>query len=333
MGQPRRILMVGPAWLGDMVMSQPLVAALHQQQPHTEIHMLSPAWAAGIVARMPGVTHVIEAPLVHGGLQLELRRQLARELQIKKFDQAFVLPNSWKSALIPALARIPKRTGYRGEMRYGLLNDLRHLDEKALPRMVDRFHMLAFPTGHEIITAPNPVLRPDPGARNATLQRLNLNLNQPVLALCPGAEYGPAKRWPARHFASLAKTISQRGYQVWLLGSNKDHAQAEEIRMLSELPLHNLCGQTSLSEVVDLLSVATHVVTNDSGLMHVACALDRPVIALYGSSSPGFTPPLSPHAKVLSLNLPCSPCFQRECPLGHLNCLEQLEPFRVIEVI
>lgn len=328
-----RILIIGPAWLGDMVMSQPLVAALHQQHPQTEIHVLSPRWAAGVVARMPGVSHVIEAPLVHGGLQWQLRRELARDLRQKHFSQAIVLPNSWKSALIPALARIPRRTGYRGEMRFGLLNDLRGLDKDAIPRMVDRFHQLAFPANTKSGAAPNPVLNPEPDALKTTVQRLNLSLNQPVIALCPGAEYGPAKRWPARHFATLARTMSQQGYQIWLMGSDRDRVQAEDIQTLAETPLVNLCGQTSLPEVIDLLSSASHVITNDSGLMHVACALGRPVIALYGSSSPTFTPPLSPLATVLSLNLSCSPCFQRQCPLGHLNCLEQLEPQRVIDLI
>jgi heptosyltransferase-2 len=328
-----RILIIGPAWLGDMVMSQPLIAALKQQHPGAEIHVLSPSWAAGVVARMPGVSEVIEAPLAHGGLQWSLRRTLARKLRDRHFAQAIVLPNSWKSALIPALARIPRRTGYRGEMRYGLLNDLRLLDAEAIPRMVDRFHALSYPAHSKVPTSPNPVLTPDPAALNQTLQRLQLNLEQPVLALCPGAEFGPAKRWPARHFASLARTMSERGFQVWLLGSQKDQPQAEEIIKQSGLPLHNLCGQTSLPEVIDLLSQAAQVVTNDSGLMHVACALNRPVIALYGSSSPSFTPPLSPQAKILSLHLSCSPCFQRQCPLGHLNCLEHLEPQQVADLI
>jgi heptosyltransferase-2 len=328
-----RILIIGPAWLGDMVMSQPLIAALNQQHPGAEIHVLSPSWAAGVVARMPGVTAVIEVPLTHGGLQWGLRRALARKLRDQHFTQAIVLPNSWKSALIPALACIPRRTGYRGEMRYGLLNDLRLLDAKAIPRMVDRFHALSFPAHSKVPASPNPVLTPDPAALSQTLQRLQLNLKQPVLALCPGAEFGPAKRWPARHFATLARTMSERGFQVWLLGSQKDQPQAEEITRLSGLPLHNLCGQTRLPEVIDLLSQATQVVTNDSGLMHVACALNRPVIALYGSSSPSFTPPLSPQAKILSLNLSCSPCFQRQCPLGHLNCLEHLEPQQVADLI
>jgi len=164
----------------------------------------------------------------------------------------------------------------------------------------------------------------------ATLTKLGLTLTQPVIALCPGAEYGPAKRWPAAHFASLAQALQQRGYQVWLIGSNKDREIGASIEQLSHQACRNLCGQTSLDEAVDLLGVATAVVTNDSGLMHVAAALDKPLVAIYGSSSPGFTPPLSDKARIVSLNLSCSPCFKRECPLGHLNCLTQLSPERLL---
>jgi heptosyltransferase-2 len=254
-----------------------------------------------------------------------------------RYDQAIVLPNSFKSALIPWHAGIPVRTGYRGEMRYGVLNDMRRLDERALPLIVERFAALAQPAGEALRRPlPEPVLRVDAAAREATLAKFSLNPDRPIAAFAPGAEYGPAKRWPARHFADLGRTLVDRGYQVWLFGSAKDQEITNEISLsLGRGPGRgsdcvDLAGRTTLDEAIDLLSLASRVVTNDSGLMHVAAALDRPMAALFGSSSPAFTPPLSAKARVISLRLSCSPCFARVCPLGHTNCLVQMEPALVL---
>jgi heptosyltransferase-2 len=245
-----------------------------------------------------------------------------------------VLPNSLKSALIPWHAGIPVRTGWRGEMRFGLVNDLRKLDASALPLIVERYAALAQPAGEALRRPlPNPRLEVDPAARAATVAKHGLDTSKPVAAFAPGAEYGPAKRWPARHFASLARALAQRGYQVWLFGSGKDTEAATEIQRLSDGVCIDLAGRTSLDEAIDLMSLAERVVTNDSGLMHIAAALDRPTAAIFGSSSPAFTPPLSAKARVISLRLSCSPCFARVCPLGHTNCLEMLEPSAVLEAI
>jgi len=229
---------------------------------------------------------------------------------------------------------IARRTGYRGEMRYGLLNDLRVLDEAALPRLVDRYAALAEPAGEALRRpVPEPRLASDPALRAATLAKLGLDPHRPAVAFAPGAEYGPAKRWPARHFAALARTLAERGWQVWLLGSGRDMQAAREIAAAAGDACIDLAGRTTLDEAIDLLASAARVVTNDSGLMHVAAALDRPTAALFGSSSPAYTPPLAAHARVISLHLSCSPCFQRTCPLGHTDCLEKLDPAMVLEAL
>ena len=327
-----RTLIVAPSWVGDAVLSHPLLVRLKEARPDAAIDVLGPPWALPVYRRMPEVREAIALPFGHGDLKLGERRSFARTLAA--YDSAIVLPNSWKSALIPWHANIPLRTGYRGEMRYGLLNDVRALDEKALPRIVERYAALAQPPGEPLRRpVPEPRLATDRAQIAATLAKLGLDHARPAAAFAPGAEYGPAKRWPARHFADLARTYAGRGWQVWLLGTGKDAPVTAEIRAQSGEACVDLAGRTSLDEAIDLLAAAARVATNDSGLMHIAAALDRPTAAIFGSSSPEFTPPLSAHARVVTLRLSCSPCFARECPLGHTNCLVQLEPARVLATL
>jgi heptosyltransferase-2 len=258
-------------------------------------------------------------------------------VRAREYGQAWLLPNSFKSALVPWFAGIPERIGYVGEWRHWLLTDARRLDTARLPTMAERFAALALADGEPLPALPQPRLRVDVAARDATLSRLGLDAVRPVAALCPGAEYGPAKRWPPSQFATVADSLVADGYQVWLFGSARDMQVTAEIRSMctarSQLRPVDLAGRTTLSEAIDLMSLAQRVVSNDSGLMHVAAALDRPMVALYGSSSPAFTPPLSAQARIVSLGLPCSPCFARECPLGHFHCMRQLTPGRVLDTI
>ncbi|GGY23174.1 lipopolysaccharide heptosyltransferase II [Paludibacterium paludis] len=308
-------------------MAQPLYRRLHERHPGLELHVFAPQWTLPLLARMPEVAKAHLNPFGHGALKLGARWKIARRLAREKFDQVIVLPNSLKSALIPLMAGIPLRTGFIGESRYGILNDARELDEKSLPMMVERFCALAEDKHHAIPRPiPHPSLTVDEAARNDVLQRLGLDLARPVAAFCPGAEYGPAKRWPARHFAALARRFHEVGYAVWLFGSNKDAAIGDDIAALSGGLAVNLCGRTGLDEAIDLMGCADIAICNDSGLMHVAAALEKPLVALYGSSSPDFTPPLSDRAAIVNLDLPCSPCFERTCPYGHTDCLETLEP-------
>jgi heptosyltransferase II len=334
-GKATRVLVVGPSWVGDTVLAQPLFMRLHERSPRLELDVLAPPWTAPLVRRMPEVSNVIDNPFRHGELKVFARRRLGIELRERHYDRAIILPNSLKSALPPFFAAIPVRTGYRGELRSGVLNDVRRLDEKRLPLLVERFAGLAEPPGAPLRRpVPRPRLRADPLNRSRAIERLGLSTERPLVAFCPGAEYGEAKRWPVEHFAALAGLVLAAGAQVWLFGSDHDKSIAAAIASgFDDQGIANLCGRTSLADALDLLSLAAVVVSNDSGLMHVAAALDRPLVALYGSSSPGYTPPLAPQARVLNLELPCSPCFERVCPLGHFKCLRDLAPDRVWQEI
>ena len=329
-----RILVVGPSWVGDTVLAQPLLHRLRNRASGNAVDVLAPPWTMPLLRRMPEVSEVIEHPFRHGELKVFARRRLGLDLKARGYDRAIVLPNSLKSALPVFFAAIPVRTGYRGEMRAGILNDVRVLDKRQLPTLAERFAALAQGPHTELLRPlPRPRLDVDANSRDRLLDRLGLKTDRPIVAFCPGAEYGPAKRWPSMHFAALADRLTQAGAQVWLFGSPNDAAVGEEIASAATSDVVNLCGRTSLADAIDLLSLAVLAVSNDSGLMHVAAALDLPIVALYGSSSPGYTPPLSDDATVLTLGLECSPCFKRECPLGHLRCLRDLSPQRVEEVI
>jgi len=330
-----KILIVGPSWVGDMVMAQTLFIALKSRHPEAIIDVLAPQWSRPILERMPQVNAALDMPVGHGSLQLAMRFKLGRQLKRNGYDQTIVLPNSLKSALVPFFAGIPKRTGWRGEMRYGLLSDIRLLDKARYPLMIERFIALAYKPGAML---PEPLPRPrlvvDEVNVKTSLDNYALDMTRPVLALCPGAEFGEAKRWPVNHYATVAQRKINEGWQVWLFGSEKDHAVGEQIKAQMTAKARqqcvNLAGKTSLADAVDLMSVADAVVSNDSGLMHIAAALGRPLVVLYGSSSPDFTPPLSDQVKVLRTDIECSPCFKRECPLGHLKCLKDLHAERVL---
>ena len=329
-----KILIVAPNWIGDALLAQPLFARLRKKIPGLVIDALAPPWTAPVLRRMPEIDDVVEAPFDHGELKLFARWRLGRRLRLRRYDQAIVLPNTFKSALVPLFAGIPLRTGFVGESRYGLLNLVHTLDEKKLPLMAERYAQLAEKPGTmPVLPLPQTRLTVDEANLALDLSRLRLSRAKPIAAFCPGAEYGPSKRWPTRHFAELARKLGERGYAVWLFGSEKDRAIGEEIAVASEGAATNLCGRTALASAIDLLSLAEIVVTNDSGLMHVAASVGRPVVALYGSSSPEHTPPLARSFRVVRTGIECSPCFARECPLGHFKCMNDLAPEQVLREI
>jgi heptosyltransferase-2 len=329
-----RIVVVAPNWIGDTLLAQPLFARLHQKLPGLKLDALAPAWTAPVLARMPQIDEVIESPFGHGELRLRERWRLGRQIRAARYDQAIVLPNTFKSALVPWFADIPLRVGFVGESRYGVLNIRHKLDAVALPLMAERYAKLAEPPDAPPVR-PLRAVRLEINEANLviTLSRLGLNRSREIAVLCPGAEFGPAKRWPAAHFAALATALAARGLAVWLIGSAKDKPVAEEIAAQSDASVLSLCGRTDLGAAIDLMSLASVVISNDSGLMHVASALGRPLVAIYGSSSAEHTPPLSPGARIVKLDIECSPCFARVCPLGHFRCMNELTPELVLAAV
>ena len=325
-------LVIAPQWIGDAVMTEPLLRRLAARGERITVGALP--WVAPVYRAMPQVAHVLELPFAHGGLQWSARRTLARQLR-GQFDVAYVCPNSLKSALLPWWAGIPKRIGYLGESRYGVLNQrLPNPPSGHRPPMVGFYSALS---GDPQVADDRPQLQLNADASLAVLAALGLQA-QGYFVFSPGAEYGPAKRWPAAHFAELARLLP---LPVVLLGSAKESALCAEIAAAANLDRAGQCldlsGRTSLDQALAVITHARAMVSNDSGLMHVAAAFGVAQVALFGSSSPLHTPPLSARATVIWLRddpayqppLDCAPCFERVCPLGHMRCLNDIAPERV----
>ncbi|CVH43736.1 ADP-heptose--LPS heptosyltransferase 2 [Serratia marcescens] len=338
-----KILVIGPSWVGDMMMSQSLYRTLKAEYPSAEIDVMAPAWCRPLLARMPEVNQALAMPLGHGALGLGERRRLGRALRANRYDRAYVLPNSFKSALVPFFADIPQRTGWRGEMRYGLLNDVRVLDKAAFPLMVQRYVALAYDKGR-IQRADDllqPLLWPQLQVSDEeiadTTAAFNLTDSRPIVGFCPGAEFGPAKRWPHYHYATLAQRLIENGYQIALFGSAKDHEAGEQIRAALQEDARDFClnlaGKTQLEQAVILIAACRAVVSNDSGLMHVAAALNKPLIALYGPSSPDFTPPLSDKARVIRLISGYHKVRKGDAEQGYHQSLIDIQPQQVLDAL
>lgn len=333
--KPEKILVLGPAWVGDMVLAQSLFKTLKANRPNCIIDVAAPAWTLPLLERMPEITGKIALPFKHGELAFWQRVAFGKSLKKSGYTQAIILTNSFKSALLPWAAGIKKRTSFLGEMRYGLINDIRPLDKTALKKTVDRFVFLGL-SANELLpkTIPNPQLITRSDNALKTLAKLDIQASQhKILGLCPGAEYGEAKRWPAEYYADVANEAIKKGWQVWLFGSDKDIPVTSQINQLTQNRCVDFGGKTKLGEAIDLMSLCDTIISNDSGLMHVAAALDKKLIAIFGSSDPYHTPPMSEKAVIEYLGLSCSPCFQRECPLQHLNCLKHINSNHVAQYI
>ncbi len=326
----KNILIIGPAWVGDMVMVQSLFKSLKRENSDHVIDVLAPKWSAPVLARMPEINNIIEVDLRHGQLQMGQRYAVGKSLR-GKYEQAIILPRSFKSALIPVFAKIPQRTAYRGEMRYAVVNDMRDLNTDVTYKAVEKYVNLG--RDKRDANLPLKILTPelniDETKRHVAAIKLGVSESSPAVALMPGAEFGPSKCWPAEYFGELALKFSKQGYEVYIFGSKNDFEIGEVVAKASNNVAKNLCGKTTLEEVVDLISLIRVAITNDSGLMHIAAAVKCPVVAIYGAITPKYTPPLTNKSRIEYLHLDCSPCWKKTCPYGHYNCLRKLEVDRV----
>ncbi len=329
LGSVSPILVVGPSWVGDMVMAASLIESLRIREPGRPIDVIAPPAALPIARLIRGVRRTIPLSLGHGEFGLLARWKAGRALRDEGYGKSIILPRAFKAAIVPFAAGIPERIGYAAEGRSLLLTEARPDSDRKTARTIDRFVALGAPKGEQM-RAPRPVLFLPDGAREVAEGKFPLQGTGPVMSLCPGAEYGPAKRWPAARFAKLAEMARAAGYRVRIFGGPKDAPIGEEIVSAAGGHAENLAGRTSLIEAAALLAASDVVVSNDSGLMHVAGALDRPLVVLYGSSSEKMTPPTGPRSLVVSHELPCRPCFKRECPLGTLACFEAIQPAEVM---
>ena len=345
MSSPQKILVLGPAWVGDMVLAQSLFKTLKAINPNCMIDVAAPAWTLPLLERMPEVSGKIALPFKHGELAFWQRIKFGKSLKNAGYTQSIMLTNSFKSALLPWAAGIARRTGFLGEMRYGLLNDIRPLDKTKLKKTVERFVTLGIEKNAVLPVIPQPSLEHALEASWILAARAGVGApaknSTKILGLCPGAEYGSAKRWPAEYYAEVANEMLKNGWQVWLFGSDKDVPVTGEINALTQNQCADFGGKTKLGEAIDLMALCDTIISNDSGLMHVAAALiknneDKKLIAIFGSSDPHHTPPMSKQAVIEYLAVDCSPCFKRECPLtgeNHLKCLKQIKPQSVIAQI
>lgn len=329
-----KYLIVGPSWVGDMVMAQSLFISIKSRDKEAIIDVVGPNWSSPILARMPEVRNAITLPTGHGEWGVNTRRKLGHSLRPEQYDHAIVLPRSWKSALVPFFAGAKRRVGFTGEQRYILLNERRKLDKSILNQTVKRFVSLGLPKeeAYPPKDTPSPLLTVDIDNQKALYKTYQLS-DRPAIALMAGAEYGPSKQWPLPYFREVAKAAVESGYQIWVLGGPKDSDNGNSIiRGLGEFAI-NLCGKTKLVDAIDLLAASEQAVSNDSGLMHIAAAVGTYVHGIYGSTSEQYTPPLTQQKTIHSLHLECSPCFKRTCPLEHTNCQNNLKPERIIRAL
>ncbi len=335
--QQYKVLVILPIWVGDIIMSQTLLIFLKAKfQNNITIDVFASAAACNLVKRMSEVDNVIINPFKSGEFKLFKRISLASELRKNKYDEIFVLPFSLKSAIMPFFTFANKRTGYLGESRFILLNNILKISKQQmtqnLPRMIDRYVALAN-NGELPDVISYPKLNIDQDNRDFLVNKFKLNLNKKIITLCPAAEYGPSKRWSAKNFANLAKLLQEQDYQIFILGGIKDTSIAKTILDNNTTNNNNIIdftGKTTLADALDLMSLSKCVIANDSGLMHMASSLGVPTIVIYGSSSPKYTPPLNKNARIISKNLDCAPCFKKTCKFNHYNCLNLISVTSVI---
>jgi heptosyltransferase-2 len=328
------ILLVPYMWIGDFVRCHTVVKLLRQRYPQRPVDVLTTPLCAPLLDYMPGVRKGVVCDLPRRRLAFGEHRALAARLARERFGSVLVMPRTWKSALAPFLAGIPERTGFAGEGRFWLLNDIR-FGERRLPRMIDRCGVLALPRGAALPSEwPMPELAVP--AADAASWRAGRGLRddgRPVVALAPGA-VGPSKRWPVACFAELAQKLTAEGLSVWVLGSEAERPLAAEIAAAAGALARDLTS-SDLRNAILALKLASAAVSNDSGLEHVSAAIGTPTIGIFGPTSPWHWAPLNPLAAVIETKteVPCRPCHKPQCRMGHHRCMREIPVGQVLEAV
>lgn len=324
--QDSRVLVIAQAWVGDVVLSQILYALLKRQQPDVSIDVVAPAWAGALLGRMPQVSRHILLDVRHGQFGLWRRWATARRLHAQ-YQQAIIIPRSVKAALVPWVAGIKQRIGFDAGIRNALINDSRSRP----PGIVARMARLASPDPIDSNSIPRPNLEVDPEQTTRVFRQWDMDPDETVIGLMPGAAYGRAKQWGENSFVRLATLLAEQGHRICVIGTARDRSLGDDIVQAAPEQITNLCGETTLDQAIHLVSGLAAAVCNDSGLMHVAAAVNTPVVGIYGPTSPDTHPPLIDVRKICSVRALCSPCHQRTCPYGHHACMARITPEQVYE--
>jgi heptosyltransferase-2 len=321
-------------WIGDFVRCHTVVKLLRQRLPARPVDVLTTTLCAPLLDYMPGVRKGIVWDLPRKRLAFGEHRALAARLALEHYGSVLVMPRTWKSALAPFLAGIPERTGFAGEGRLWLLNDIR-FGERRLPRMIERCAALALPRGATLPSDwPMPELAvPAAAAADWRVKRGLPEDARPVVALAPGA-VGPSKRWPVANYAELAQKLTAKGLSVWVLGSETEQPLAAEIAAAAGPRARDLTS-SDLRNAILALKLASAAVSNDSGLVHVSAAIGTPTIGIFGPTSPWHWAPLNPLAAVIETltEVPCRPCHKPQCRVGHHRCMRDIPVGQVFEAL
>ena len=331
-----KFLIVGPSWVGDAVMAQTLYKLIKDCNEDSKIAVLSPNWSAPILGRMEEVSRSIISPFNHGELMIKARYDFGKQLREEGYERAIIMTNSFKSSLIPFFAKIPVRTGWLGEMRFGLINDLRSKEKSNYPLMIEQFAKLSTNPIQDLNKSlPYPSLMIDSHNLKEQLINIGIDAEKPSIAICPGAEFGPAKKWPSNYYAEVCNEYLSQNWNVLVFGSQNDEIAGNNIQQKIDKGLSgyffNLIGKTSLIDAIDLLSFCKKAVTNDSGLMHIAAAVNTPLVAIYGPSSPQFTPPLIDNHVLLRKSKGFEKTREGSKEHGYHESLIAIKPSEVLE--
>jgi len=335
---PRRVLIKAVNWLGDVVMSLPAMRAVRRAFPDAHTAVLIKQELASFFDGETWLDEVIPYQVASGIAGLNDRRKIVSEIRTRHFDLAVLMPNSFESALWITAAGIPRRAGFAVDARGAMLTHKASPSHDALDGHQMHYWLAMARETLGIEGAPGD-LSISPASQHVTMMREWLATRRrkpasPLIAIAPAAAYGPAKEWPAEKFAAVIDGLADRfDAECVLVGAPSERAKCEEVAAKSHSGAIVSAGETSIGELIALLSISSGFAGNDSGAMHLAGALGIPTVAIFGSTNPLRTGPAKARSRVIWHHLECSPCLARTCRFGHYNCLREIEPKEILQAL